>query len=261
MAHFSRRWLVVLAYSSAGALSACGDAENSAGIPATCSTGTEECPCYGNGTCNPGLTCGPLGTCVGSPTVNDSGSSPDMEGRGGTGGTGTSDAGAQPRADAAASDAKGNGPGSYMDDCHADLTCWGAGGSGAFELGFTQLRKVGSSCLLAVTSPSVVLNPDGTAIPGATSFGQAHWRVEENGTLRVCDKSDFCWYMCRTDRAIRFPCTGRAVTCTDLPASVCGQVSTCGMENGRCTGYIYQCDGWWSESICNDIGCVWAPTP
>jgi hypothetical protein len=33
------------------------------------------------------------------------------------------------------------------------------------------------------------------------------------------------------------------------------------MENGRCTGYIYQCDGWWNESICKNVGCVWAPTP
>jgi hypothetical protein len=261
MAQFIRRWLVVLAYFSAGVSTACGSADDSTGITEKCSSGTERCACYGNGTCNPGLTCGPMGACVGSPAVNDSGSSPDTEGTGGTSGTGTTDGRAQPGADAAASDAPGNTAGNYMDNCHADLTCWGAGGSGAFEMGPKQLRKVGSSCLLAVTSPSVVLNPDGTATPGASAIGQAHWRVDENGTLLVCDKSDFCWYMCRTDTAIRFPCEGRAVTCPDLPEAVCGQVSTCRMENGRCTGYIYQCDGWWNQSICEKIGCVWAPTP
>lgn len=211
----------------------------SSGTPSNaCAEGTPGCRCYGNGTCNPGLTCNSSGIC-GGPA--------------GTGG-GSGDAGVIP--DGSAGVGGGSGGGNYMDECHADLRCWGGGGSGMQDFGDHQLRKVGGQCLLNVRTPSVQLNPDGSTSNSISSTDK--WYVDSNDTLYICDDDHACWFVCRTDSVISFPCSGSSLDCEDLNQAACQGVPLCTWTGGACTGFIMACDVYFDKATCETIGCTWS---
>ena len=79
--HCSRAWLLTIAVATALAPAACGGSS-----PASCAQGTERCPCYGNSTCNPGLTCA-SNTCVNLGGAGGATGSAGMGGTTGSGGT------------------------------------------------------------------------------------------------------------------------------------------------------------------------------
>jgi len=81
---WSRAWLLTIAVATALAPAACGGSS-----PASCSQGTERCPCFGNSTCNSGLTCA-SNTCV---SLGGAGGATGMGGTTGSGGTGGSSKG------------------------------------------------------------------------------------------------------------------------------------------------------------------------
>lgn len=79
--HCSRAWLLTIAVATALAPTACGSSS-----PASCAQGTERCPCFGNSTCNPGLTCA-SNTCVSLGGASGGGGQAGTVGSGGTGGS------------------------------------------------------------------------------------------------------------------------------------------------------------------------------
>lgn len=82
--------LMLIVGAIAFADAACGGSNGQ-----SCAQGTERCPCYGNSTCNPGLTCA-SNTCVnlgGAGGGSGSGGGSGGSSRGGTGGTNTAGAG------------------------------------------------------------------------------------------------------------------------------------------------------------------------
>jgi hypothetical protein len=95
---WSRAWLLmILVGATALGTATCG------GSSQTCAQGTERCPCYGNGSCNSGLTCA-SNTCVslgGAGGASGGGGQAGTIGsgatggssKGGTGGTGTAGTG------------------------------------------------------------------------------------------------------------------------------------------------------------------------
>ena len=95
----SRAWLLaIFAVSTALTAVACGGSKGQ-----TCAQGTEKCPCYGNSTCNPGLTCA-SSTCVNLGGAGGTTGSAGMGGTTGSGGPGGSSAG-----DAGGTSAAGTG--------------------------------------------------------------------------------------------------------------------------------------------------------
>ena len=76
---WSRACLLTIAVATALALAACGGSS-----PASCAQGTERCPCFGNSTCNSGLTCA-SNTCV---NLGGAGGTTGSAGTGGATGSG-----------------------------------------------------------------------------------------------------------------------------------------------------------------------------
>ena len=84
----SRAWLLVILVGATVPAAACGGSKS-------CAQGTEQCPCYGNGTCNPGLTCA-SNTCVslgGAGGASGGGGAIGGSNGGGSGGTSSAGAG------------------------------------------------------------------------------------------------------------------------------------------------------------------------
>ena len=146
-----------------------------------CVTGTERCPCYGNGTCNGGLVCA-SSLCV---NVNAGGA-------GGLGGTGGK--------------AVRTGGTTSVGGSSGALSCSAAGTVCSND---PTVCCVGLTCVVDARSPSngtcaVLCNTDGECASGCC------WPLL-NGTASVCAPSQYCGQTCRDVGA----------SCLDSPGSCC----------------------------------------
>lgn len=232
------------------ALAGCG-AGNGGGQ--SCPDGEPGCRCYGNGTCNPGLTCSSTGICGGSSAGNVPGSGTTSGAGGAPAAAGTSPgAGGAP---ASGGTGSGGTSGNLVDTCNANLTCWEYGTYNVDPS--VELRRIGGNCLLGISSnQSETLEPDGTTDAGFS------WYVDADGSLHLCDpnKPGYCWATCRTDSVMNFPCTGTPVDCSMVPASQCSSMVGCDLDSsGNCGGGGTDCETFWKQDICENQGCTWNP--
>lgn len=124
----------------------------------TCAQGTERCPCYGNSTCNPGLTCA-SNTCVnlgGAGGASGSGGGSGGSSRGGTGGTNTAGTGGTSTGGTGGTNAGGSGgTGGASSAGTGGTSAAGAGGTAAGGTGGTGARGGGGggACTNTSTDP------------------------------------------------------------------------------------------------------------
>ena len=133
--------LTIAAVAVFVALHACGGSSGK-----SCTQGTESCPCYGNSTCNPGLTCA-SNTCV---SLGGAGGATGVAGIGGTTGSGAT--GGSSRGGAGGASASGTGGASSAGT--GGKSTAGAGGTAAGgSAGAGSGGSGGGSCTSTSTDP------------------------------------------------------------------------------------------------------------